>query len=68
MAGSLTSSSIWGATIFVDHHSDYVFVNLMQDLTLDKTLLSKTSFGGHAADGGITIRAYRVDNGHFADN
>ncbi len=68
MAGFLTNSHIWGATIFVDHQSDYVFVHLMQDLTLDETLLTKTSFERHAADGGITIRAYGADNSRFADN
>ena len=42
MAGFLTNLRIWGATIFVDHYSDYVFVALMRDLTLDETLLAKT--------------------------
>jgi hypothetical protein len=43
MAGFLTNQCIWGATIFVDHFSNYVFVALMRDLTLDKTLLAKSS-------------------------
>jgi hypothetical protein len=42
MAGFFTNLRIWGATIFVDHYSDYVFVALMRDLTLDETLLAKT--------------------------
>ena len=48
MAGFLTNLCIWGATIFVDHFSDYLFVALMRDLTLDKTLLAKSSFERHA--------------------
>jgi hypothetical protein len=44
LAGFLTNLRIWGATIFVDHYSDYVFVALMGDLTLDETLLAKSSF------------------------
>ena len=44
MSGFLTNHRIWGATVFVDHVSDYVFVALMRDLTLDETLLAKTSF------------------------
>jgi len=44
MTGFLTNLRIWGATIFVDHYSDYVFVALMRDLTLNKTLLAKASF------------------------
>ena len=35
MSGFLTSKRLWGATTFVDHVSDYVYVHLMQDLTLD---------------------------------
>jgi hypothetical protein len=48
MAGFLTNLRIWGTTIFVDHFSDYKFVALMRDLTLDKTLLAKSSFERHA--------------------
>ena len=56
------------AGTIVDHQSDYIFVHLMRDLTLDKMLLAKTSFERHAANGGITIKAYRADNSRFADN
>jgi hypothetical protein len=68
MAGFLTNLRIWGATIFVDHHSDYVFVALMHDLTLDETLLAKTSFERHANEGGVNIKSYRADNGRVADS
>jgi hypothetical protein len=68
MAGFLTNLRIWGATIFVDHYSDYVFVALMRDLTLDETLLAKTSFKRHANKGGVNIDSYRTDNGSFADS
>jgi hypothetical protein len=44
MAGFLTNLRIWAATIFVDHYSDYVYVSLMRNLTLDKTLQAKSSF------------------------
>jgi hypothetical protein len=54
MAGIFTNLCIWGATIFVDHFSDYVFVALMRDLTLDKTLLAKSSFERHANEGGVS--------------
>jgi hypothetical protein len=42
MSGFLTNLRIWGATIFADHFSDHVYVALMRDLSLDKTLLAKT--------------------------
>jgi hypothetical protein len=67
MTGFLTNLRIWGATIFVDHFSDYVFVALMQDLTLDETLLAKSSSEQHANKGGLTINSYHSDNGCFAD-
>jgi len=68
MAGFLTNLRIWGATIFVDHYSDYVFVALMHDLTLDETLLAKTSFERHANEGGVNIDSYCADNGRLADS
>ena len=36
----LTNMIIWGATVFVDHVSDYTHVALMRDITLEETLLS----------------------------
>ncbi len=63
MAGFLMNLCIWSATIFVDHFSDLVYVALMHDLTLDKTLLAKTSFERFASNGGETINSYRANNG-----
>ncbi len=68
MAGFLTILRIWGATIFVGHFSDHVIVALMQDLTLDKTLLAKPSFKRHAHEGGESINSYHADNSCFADS
>ncbi len=68
MSGFLTNLRIWGATIFVDHFSDYVYAALMRDLTLDETLLAKTAFERHASEGGISISSYRADNSRFADS
>ncbi len=67
MAGFLTNLRIWGATIFVNHFSDYVYVALMRDLSLDETLLAKSSFEWHANDGGVSINSYQVDSSCFAD-
>ena len=41
ISGFLTSQHFWGCTNFVDHVSDYVYVNLMRDLSLSETLLTK---------------------------
>ncbi len=58
MAGFLTNLRIWGATVFVDHFLDYVYVALMQDLGLDKTLLAMLAFERHANEGGVSISSY----------
>ena len=67
MSGYLTNTRIWGATVFVDHASDYTHVALMRDLTLDETILAKTSFERLENDRGVAIKAYRADNGRFSD-
>ena len=58
---------IWGATVFVDHVSDYTHVALMRDLNLDKAILAKTSFERLENDVGVAIKAYIAHNGRFAD-
>jgi hypothetical protein len=52
---------------FVDQISDYVFVALMQDLTLDEIHLAKSSFKRHAHKGGVTINSYHADNTRNCD-
>ena len=64
--GYLNNMRIWGATVSVDHVSEYTHVALMRDLTLDETLLAKTSFERLANDREVAIKAYRADNGSFA--
>jgi len=44
MAGFLTSDRIWGCTTFCDHVTDYVYVHLMRNFTLEETLLAKQAF------------------------
>jgi hypothetical protein len=39
MSGFLTSERYFGATTIVDHVSDYVYVHLMKNLSLDETLI-----------------------------
>ena len=67
MSGALTNLRINGATIFVDHFSDHVYVYLMRNLTLDETLLAKAAYERFLAANGVTARAYHADNGRFAD-
>ncbi len=44
MSGRLTNLRIMGATVFVDHYSDHVYVYLMKDLTLSETLMAKHAY------------------------
>ena len=66
MSGKLTSERIWGATIFVDHFTDFVFVYLVRNLTRDETITAKKSFEKAMAAAGHEVEAYRADNGVFA--
>ena len=49
---------IWGATLFGDHASDFTHVAIIKDITLDETMLAKTSFERLENDGGVTIKSY----------
>jgi len=66
-SGKLTGLRVNGATIFVDHHSDHVYVFLMRDLTLDETILAKHAYERFLSSIGVTSKAYHTDNGQFAD-
>ena len=44
MSGFITSCRIWGCTTFCDHVSDFVYVHLMQDFTVEETLIAVKAF------------------------
>ena len=56
-----------GATVFVDHHSDHVYVYLMRNLTLEETLLAKDAYERFLNSNGVSVQAYHADNGRFVD-
>ena len=68
MSGFLTNKRLWGAITFVNHVSDYLYVHLMRDLSLNETLLAKSSMEKVMAQTGQTVKHYHTDNGRFADN
>ncbi len=41
MSGKLTNLLVMGATVFVDHSSDHVYIYLIHNIMLEKTLLAK---------------------------
>jgi hypothetical protein len=67
ITGNLTGQRINGATVIVDHFSDHVYVYLMRNLTLDKTILAKHAYERFLSSIGVIAKAYHADNGRFAD-
>ena len=65
--GKLMSARYVGATIFVDHFSDYVYVHLMRELTAEATLEAKNAWERLAGTHVVRIRRYRADNGRYSD-
>ena len=45
MSGFLTNQQLWGCTTFVYHVSDYVYMHLMQYLSLAETLICQSGMG-----------------------
>ena len=68
MYGFLTKKRLWGATKFVDHVSDFVYVHLMRDLSLANTLLAKEAMEKVMAQAGRSVKNYHYNNGRFVDN
>ena len=68
MFGFLTNQRLWGATTFVDHVSNYVYVHLMRDLSPTETLLAKSAMEKVVAQAGRTVKHYHANNSRFADN
>jgi len=66
MSGLLTSRCIWGCATFCDHVSDFVYVYLMQDYTVDETILAVKAFEKVMAQANRTVKHYHADNGAFA--
>jgi hypothetical protein len=53
--------------VIVDHYSDHVYMYLMQNLTLEETLLAKHAYEHFLSSIGVTAKTYHADNGRFAD-
>jgi len=67
MSGRHTNERVCGATGFVDHYTNYSYSSLQTSLDGDQTLNAKISFETHAKTCGVDIKAYRADNGRFAE-
>ena len=67
MSGFLSNIRLVGAIVFVDCHSDHVYVYLMRNLTIEETLLAKDAYERFINSNGISVQAYHAENGRFAD-
>ena len=65
MSGYLTSDRIWGINLFVDHATDYTYVQLMRSLDLDETLVVKKSFDKLVGRSDNNVKRYHTDNGRY---
>jgi hypothetical protein len=66
MSGYLISHCIWGFTTFCNHVSEFVYFHLMQNLTVNKTILAVKAFEKVMAQATCTVKHYHADNGAFA--
>ena len=67
MAGFLINDRIVGATFFVDHVTQYIYVHLMKALTTDNTIAAKSACEQVFPQFGHKIHHYRAENGRFSD-
>ncbi len=67
ISGKLAGMQVNGATVFVDHYFDHIYVFLMQDLTLDETTFAKHAYKRFLSSIGVTSKAYHANNGRFDD-
>ena len=65
--GKLMKAFYCGATIFVDHHSDYTYVHLMRDNFGASLLEAKSAFERLCGSFQVRVSAYHGDNGRYAD-
>ena len=67
ISGKHTNARICGATGYFDNHTGYSFSSLQTSLDGEQTLASKHAFEAHAKSCGVNVKAYRADNGSFAE-
>ena len=63
--GKPTIQRYRGATVFVDHYSDYTYVHLMTEMNAEATVKAKQAFERISATHNVKIRHYHADNGLF---
>ena len=65
--GKLMKAFYCGATVFVDHFSDYTYVHLMRDNFGASLLEAKSAFEQLCGSFQVRVSGYHGDNGRYAD-
>ena len=63
----LLTAKYSGATVFVDHHSNFTYLHLMTSLDGEQTMAAKVAYEQLAQNYGISMQGYQADNGQFED-
>lgn len=63
--GKPTLKQYVGATVFVDHFTDFAYVHLMTELNAESTVKAKQAFERLSRSYNIKVRHYHADNGLF---
>ena len=62
-----TTERYVGATIFVDHATNFTHVHMIKNFQGDEALEAKNGYESRLAEYGARVRAYHGDNGRFAE-
>ena len=63
--GTPTTKHYIGATIFVDHFSDFTYAHLMTEMNAESTVEAKLAFERVCQAHGVNVHHYHADNGLF---
>ena len=65
MSGTPTTKRYIGATVFVDHFSNFTYAHLMKEMNAKATVEAKLAFERVCNDHGVRVTHYHADNGLF---
>ena len=63
--GTPTTKRYIGATIFVDHFSNFTYAHLMTEINVEATVEAKLAFERVCNAHGVRVTHYHADNGLF---
>eukprot|EP00957_Ditylum_brightwellii_P047289 3592672-Ditylum_brightwellii.AAC.1 len=67
ISGHLTNRRIQVTTIYSGYYSDFIYVYLMESMYGEETLQSICAYEKVAAEYGVHVKRYHLDNGRFGE-